>query len=61
MPIQSVINGGLEQEVVFDFDRSLSVGDGLSFDLTYAGAVVGQQTCSFTAAVTDAGITAVIN
>jgi len=58
--IPSVFNGGTEQEVVFDFDRALSVGDGLTFDLTYAGAVVGQQTCSFSAAITDSGGTPVI-
>jgi type II secretory pathway pseudopilin PulG len=51
--IPSVFNGGTDQEVTFDFDRPLAVGDGVSFDLTYSGAVVGEQTCTFNAVISS--------
>jgi hypothetical protein len=54
--IPSVFNGGGEQIVVFDFDRSLTPGDSVYFDLTYAGDVVGQQTCSFYAVINSSGV-----
>ena len=45
--VPSVFNGGLEQTIVFDFDRSLAAGDTVSIEVTYAGAVVGTQVCTF--------------
>jgi prepilin-type N-terminal cleavage/methylation domain-containing protein len=56
--IPSVFNGGGEQVVVFDFDRSLSPGDSVYFDLTYSGDVVGEQTCTFYAVVNSSGVSA---
>jgi prepilin-type N-terminal cleavage/methylation domain-containing protein len=54
--IPSVFYGGGEQVVVFDFDRSLTPGDSVSFELTYDGVVVGQQTCTFYAVVNSSGV-----
>ncbi|MFQ5719501.1 MAG: prepilin-type N-terminal cleavage/methylation domain-containing protein [Acidobacteriota bacterium] len=45
--VPSVFNGGSEQTIVFDFDRSLAPGDTVSFEVTYSGDVVGQQICTF--------------
>jgi len=33
----------------------------VTFDLTYAGDVVGQQTCSFNATITDTGVITTAN
>jgi len=54
--IPSVFNGGLEQEVTFDFDRPLTDGDGVLFELTYSGSVVGQQTCNFSATINSSSV-----
>ena len=54
--IPSVFNGGLEQEVTFDFDRPLADGDGVTFELTYSGSVVGQQTCNFSATINSGSV-----
>ncbi|MFQ5669546.1 MAG: fibronectin type III domain-containing protein [Acidobacteriota bacterium] len=51
VPIPSTFNGGGQQDVVFDFDRTLVPGDIVSFDLTYSGPVVSTQTCTFTSVV----------
>ena len=42
--------------MTFDFDRPLTDGDGVNFDLTYSGSVVGQQTCSFFATVSSGAV-----
>ncbi len=49
--IPSAYNGGGEQVITFDFDRTLVTGDRMTFELTYSGAVVGTQTCTFSAVV----------